>query len=509
MALAGGLSLIHIPAHLYPHFLQPILRLLFLSDEDAGDGDERGRGPAEGAVHDGDDNGRPRPGRRPGPAKEPWASLHPFVNISITPVECSVVCRRRHAEELFAPLLEALPSLKKRVFISPEDYIVMQVEGEGEGLDAGRRVVELTSPLAMAGMYVCERAPRVRCRCPGEANFRCGSIFFITTYFSDYILVPAKSRGQVSRALEDRGFVFEQAADAFVNHSPPQHRYHAAPPLPEDASHSYSHQHHRHASSTSTIDPLPTPTSPLPPGGAAASPPTNLEELQRQTFSLLRQHHVHPSVDASIQLIQCAGSKDDDDAYPSASSPHSHSHSHSHPHSHRASSLQQGLINILVSAPRFLSLTLTDHESASVLLETRLLHHFAIPASVPDDDDHRPSDPQQQLLHQGGGPGESSVLLGIAPHAHAHAHADPAQDEDGAEDEHEHEHVLIPITLDLRHLPLESTGIVCGVAGRLVAGGIVDVGYLSTARAGTVLVERAVLHKAIRALEEAEGKEEG
>lgn len=34
--------------------------------------------------------------------------------------------------------------------ISDEDYIVIQVDGQG--LDAGQRVLELTSPLAMAGM---------------------------------------------------------------------------------------------------------------------------------------------------------------------------------------------------------------------------------------------------------------------------------------------------------------------------------------------------------------------
>lgn len=37
-----------------------------------------------------------------------------------------------------------------KVMISKEDYVVVQVEGEG--LDAGSRVLDLTSPLAMAGM---------------------------------------------------------------------------------------------------------------------------------------------------------------------------------------------------------------------------------------------------------------------------------------------------------------------------------------------------------------------
>lgn len=39
---------------------------------------------------------------------------------------------------------------KARIHISEDDYIVIQVDGQG--LDAGQRVLELTSPLAMAGM---------------------------------------------------------------------------------------------------------------------------------------------------------------------------------------------------------------------------------------------------------------------------------------------------------------------------------------------------------------------
>ncbi len=68
-----------------------------------------------------------------------------------------------------------------------------------------------------------------------------------------------------------------------------------------------------------------------------------------------------------------------------------------------------------------------------------------------------------------------------------------------------HDH-LIPITLDLRDLPVESTGIVCGVAGRVVgetSEGFqepVEMSYLSTARAGTVMVPEEHLHRALDAL---------
>jgi len=62
-----------------------------------------------------------------------------------------VVCSRELATELFVPALNLLdPRARDQVSITSEDYVVMQVDGEG--LDAGQRVLELTSPLALAGM---------------------------------------------------------------------------------------------------------------------------------------------------------------------------------------------------------------------------------------------------------------------------------------------------------------------------------------------------------------------
>lgn len=120
------LALIHIPIHSYSFFLQPILRLLF------------------GEDHDED------------AASISWTNRHDFLNISITPVECSVICSRELAERFFRPLAEIYNSLisnsNEHVLIGKDDYIVIQVEGQG--LEAGQRVLDLTSPLAMAGMYV-------------------------------------------------------------------------------------------------------------------------------------------------------------------------------------------------------------------------------------------------------------------------------------------------------------------------------------------------------------------
>ena len=121
------LSLIHIPIELYTAFIQPIFQLLF------------------GEDHDED------------AARIPWTNRHDFLNITITPVECSVICEKRLAQLFFTPLLKHYSATNGRLRqnrdgfeIGGEDYTVTQVDGQG--LDAGQRVLELTSPLAMAGM---------------------------------------------------------------------------------------------------------------------------------------------------------------------------------------------------------------------------------------------------------------------------------------------------------------------------------------------------------------------
>lgn len=241
------------------------------------------------------------------------------------------------------------------------------------------------------------------------------SIFFITTYFSDYILVPAKSRGQVIRALEDRGFAFEKKAEAYVN--------------PATA-------HNRNKSSTSSV----SASSPVSP------PPTNIDELQARTFALLERRNIYPKVEADLRLVQCAGRRDDPTSLLA-----------------NETGLQLGLVKCLIHQPRFLSLTLTEAEPASVFLEKRLISHF----------------------------GAQNVLL-------------------GSRDDY-----LIPITLDLEPLPLEATGIICGVAGKLAGGPNgrlphqfnIEMSYLSTARAGTVMVEEKDLERAMEALRVGENGE--
>lgn len=150
----------HIPLDLYPYFLQSVLRLIFdevspLEDSDletkenlqefeGGDQRSTEENDAETASEHGSNSSYQPPA---------------FLNISITPVEVSVICPRRLVDKYFMPLQQQLcgldKSLDSQFVVSDNDYIAMQVIGEG--LEAGKRVLELTSPLAMAGMYVTKR----------------------------------------------------------------------------------------------------------------------------------------------------------------------------------------------------------------------------------------------------------------------------------------------------------------------------------------------------------------
>lgn len=274
----------------------------------------------------------------------------------------------------------------------------------------------------------------------------CRSIFFITTYFSDFILVPARSRRVVTTTLEQRGFVFSQSADAFVSQLSP-----SSPLTP--------HHTRNMSSSTSSVE-----------SGQPSTPPAqSVPELQSRTFARLKKHHIEPSVDKSLRLILCAGNKDPD------------------PEPSRR--LQEDLLQVLLAtAPanppqatarpetpssdraldfstRFLSMTVTATDAISILLEHSLAERLG------------------------------SSLLGAK------------QEED----------ILIPITLDLRDLSMEATGIVCGVAGRLakepstedaspgtMSPHPLDISFLSTARAGTVIVKVSELNRAVAALEDAD-----
>ncbi|KAI5285658.1 hypothetical protein KEM54_000393, partial [Ascosphaera aggregata] len=232
------LALVHIPLGVYHVFLDPILKLLF---HDAPSIDELERSENSSVAEENDDEDTA--------SDDSMSELGKpaFINISVTPIECSIACSRELAVLYFVPLMEKVnlghdapdddpgdAPASDRVMISEEDYTVMQVEGQG--LDACRRVLDLTSPLAMAGM----------------------------------------ARDRVIQALETRGFTFEAAAGAFVNSS--------GNPLPQSS----------------------TPGSESTRTSTHAVQPSSVSKLQAHTFESLRRHNIQAHVDKSLRIVQCA-----------------------------------------------------------------------------------------------------------------------------------------------------------------------------------------------------------
>lgn len=337
-----------------------------------------------------------------------------FLNISITPIEVSIVCHTSLATSLFNPAIASLPKdAARRVSTSKDSYAVFSVISAG--MDAGSRVVDLTSPLALAGV----------------------PIFFITTYYSDFILVPTKDRQSVVTALLARGFVFSEDESSFRSPGPLSH-------------------HHR-GPSTSSNHSDPPPSTP---------PPTNVAELQVRTFETLKKRDVVPYIIPDLQLIQCSGREKPPSGFgggyatrPSLTRTQTGNGAHAPSWVDTVDTkLYAGLVSALVSRPRFLSITLAQDDAPSLLLDKALLPIF----------------------------GDS--LVG---------------DTEGN---------LVPIFLDLVSLPFEATGIVSGVAGRLVQemqiGESAELSYLSTARAGAVILSAEQSRRALEILRPLLVKEE-
>ncbi|KAL2862554.1 ACT domain-containing protein [Aspergillus lucknowensis] len=434
------LALVHIPLELYPFFLDPILQVLFHEIAPITETQAECRGcdsPVEASSHD-------------QPA---------FLNLSITPVECSIMCPRQLADEYFAPLVERFfqisSSTQSRLSISKDDFIAMQVYGEG--LEAGQRVLELTTPLAMAGI----------------------SIFFISTYFADYIIVPLKSKSQVIEVLENRGFKFETSTEAFINN--PNGTF-------------------------SPVSSLSASTLSSPP---ATPPPSSLNELQKRTFSSLRRNSIIPSVDTSLRLVQCAAHR----RYSSDAS--------------SIAILRDALTTALVvDKPRFLSLTLTAADpAASLLLEHRLLARFSSdPTSPaePDDDSSLLLGSKEDILFPitldlRKLPLEATgIVCGVASRLADATHArtednpsisTPPPPRDGSTGRlNDRIHTSTRLSKSSSHSPGRKSTATNPPTHHLQPGldtsvDAVEISFLSTARAGTIIVGEHELHRAMDALE--------
>lgn len=377
----GEFSLIHISLALYPYFLQPILRV-FMPHEEPDNGDNDLAADL---------------------SRISITEKLPFLNISITPIECSVVCTTDLASHYFLPAIEALPTdCKDQVSILKNPYMIFSVNSGS--MESGQRVIQLTAPLAMAGI----------------------SIFFITTYYTDFILVPTKDRSTVVSALLERGFKFEESVMDDVNGA------------------NQLHQRNRSMSSS----------------GKAYVSPFSVSELQRRTLQHLKANNVVPYIEPvtaenpPLRVVSLKGwNHSDTGDMRGAYRNNNTTHNDADWLKHIDKRLYLAIISALSRTPHFFSLTLTLEDSPSILMDKDLLWLFG-----------------------------SSVQGNI-------------------------EDQLVPIFLDLGMLPTESTGIVCGVGGMVASEAkrqgryCSEMSYLSTARAGCVLITEAGAEGALAAMQ--------
>ncbi|GAB1314256.1 hypothetical protein MFIFM68171_04466 [Madurella fahalii] len=410
------LSLVHIPLPLYSALLQPILKVLLP------DSQSQSQQPPTNATH----------------------NKHPFINISVTPLECSIVCPTAWARALFAdhhhhhhrhqqqhqqkeeegeePGSLSLHRTNRAktdnrgtgtgISISQDTYLALCVTSGST--NAGSRVADLTSPLARAAI----------------------PIFFITTYYADFILVPTRDRQAVVQTLLQGGFAFAEDAG-------------------QETALLVSLAPRGTAGTARTGAGAGAGT-----GGGARGERGGGEELQGRTFELLRRSGVVPYVEAGLRLVQCSGREKSaflvrenrrsarggggggggrGGAIGAAGSTAGGGSAATVCWVDTVDTkLYTSVVSALVSQPRFLSITLAQDDPPSLLMDRELLGMF----------------------------GDSIV--------------GPTE---GA---------LVPIFLDLADLPFEATGIVSGVAGRLVKemrmGEGAELSYLSTARAGAVIL---------------------
>ncbi|XWX02042.1 hypothetical protein V2A60_010074 [Cordyceps javanica] len=395
--LKGSYNLIYFSHELYPFLLQPIIRTLIPQTQDL----QLSSAPSSSHA-------APAPASTPPPPPDPDQELdgltpdqqHRFLNISLTPIECSLVVHASWARNVFGPAIERLPpALAAQVHVSTDTYMILCVIAAG--LDPAGRVMELSSPLALAGI----------------------PIFFLTTYYSDFILAPTRERPRVIDALSSKGFDCLEDG-RFFNHA------------------AYKHGHVRFR----------------PPD----TPPAVIAELQRRTFELLKRRSVAPAVHPHLELLLAGGRDVAQLPGAFASYPSPNRRRSSPPEGTRrgrrgawADGVDPRLFNCIVSAlasqPSFLSVTLAEEDPPSVLMDRTLLPLFG--DSVVGDFDT----------------------------------------------------TLIPIFLNLENLPSEVTGVVSGVAGKLVqemkVPNMLEMSYLSTARASAVVLPQEQAERALSILD--------
>lgn len=277
-----------------------------------------------------------------------------FFNISITPTECSVICREDLIDVVFGiKYLESIPGIS----ILPRRYLAIKVDSTGLE-SSNERIRALSSSLSAAHI----------------------PIFFLSTYFSDYMLVPDNVHQKVQTLLESNNYVFSSLENSYI------------------ALHRYSS-----SASSSTLSLNANGLSESEARSRSASPPSLADR------NPLTKYNLHPSFARTELLITGPRPQADLDF------------------------IDLAVVRILARMPKYFSVTSFSDEIALILEKSDV-----------------------QLFP------EDSLLGGL-------------------------NELYVPVSLDLRKVPVDVVGVVAEVSAKLEENNI-PMSFLSTAMTSTVLV---------------------
>ncbi|KAF3990599.1 hypothetical protein FT663_01674 [Candidozyma haemuli var. vulneris] len=119
-----------------------------------------------------------------------------FFHVALTPTECTVICSSAVFQDAFDEPLKICKQLDYADVVAVEEpFINLQVDSDGES-HTSSRILELTRPLSENDI----------------------PLFFLSSHFTDIVLIPHKAKDEVVRILGSKQFEFSDVSNSyFVN----------------------------------------------------------------------------------------------------------------------------------------------------------------------------------------------------------------------------------------------------------------------------------------------------
>lgn len=299
-----------------------------------------------------------------------------FFHLAFTPIECTVICSTSVMEKLFTKPLQVCSELNYHdVKLINQTFLTLQIDSDGS-FNNNPRILELTKPLS-------------------ENNI---SLFFLSSHFSDIVLIPYNLKKKVINILTKHNFQFSDISNSYIVTS-------------------------------NTEDEVQPPKA----------DPSN-EKLEITTFNLFKSSKIKPKINKQVNLL-LTGAR---------------------PGETMDTIFKTAKIISANNVPDYFAITRTSINEVSLIL----------PKSA-----------------------RKRELMGFSTNNII------GSDQD----------VIVPITIDLYKLPLDSTGIVAGLASKIIngirdtpelVGSPFEMNYLSMARSAIVMIPRENLDVVTKILKE-------